>query len=1711
MNKTDDQNQAMANKKMNRADMDAIKPERNGPITCKRDIFWKSLYVTAALLWIALPIQLFAYPDGSVKSESNQRSAEEIEGLFYTVQIGVYSGYFDHEAFADTEELLTLELPDGHVRYSIGVFPTEREAATTLAEILGGGLSDAFLAAYYNGERITLSEARRIGKSLERSDQLNRYTEEAGNVMSSGQVQHRVTADTLRNTVRSPLQSSSEPVKVDTIPYTEGMTLPMESDTLYSVQIGIFTQRLAEEELKEYEPWVVEELPDGSFKYLSGLFTTEEQAENYLLSMEQMPEQERVEGAQVISFQKDEQPQLLENYQIMLVAAEISAALQEASGITEEAEAESFERTEQVVVEQEEVMEHLAERADSVDVVPPLGEEMDEILADTSLVEETIYADFTDEIQDTVEIVTEVDLRLSALHVPEAVMADSLFSIVLKLDNEGDSLLASGAFLIVESPQVLLLGAECTTGVENSCSEETLQWNEPENSFLLPELESEAVFELILKGRAETTGDLAEVYARILLPEGVEARNPEEGELFLTLPVLTPEPVVVEEPEAVDVAEEVAEVIPEGIPFLITLDQELLFVDESSLEEEERERVQSLRDFRSSIQIRADYREQTPFLNITAPGAAVRNQPMFFHGYTNYAAWIDRYELRIFDRNTPSTGQPIALVSPADDAGTLFRWSARVPEWIDAVQFVLRVYDRDGNFDETRPRELAIVDRPRPERDRESDVRESRIGFGENSRSIVNIPVRGGAVTVTGENLDPNSSVIVSGRPVPVDENGRFVSRQLRAPGTHLFSVAIDDPVEGYIFFNREVFMPRRDWFSLGIADFTFGMGSVSGPASLVTGNNSARYRGDEFVEGRLAFYVKGDLTNSTTLTASADTREQPVSQLFTNFTERDPLALLRRLDSNYSYPVYGDDAILIDDAPTQGKFHVRLEREDSRLMWGSFRTPVAGTDLVRFNRGLYGAELHHRSLSSTQYGERRTSLDAFAADPGTVGSREEFRATGGSLYYLRNQDVLLGSERVFVEIRDRESGLVLESITLQAFQDYELNALQGRILLSRPLSSIQQADGLVRTGAVSGNPVYLVVNYEYTPTLLKLDNFTMGGRVSQWIGDYVQIGLTGYSQQGIDIEQDIYGGDVTLRIRPDSYIRVEHANSEGRGAPVWSSVDGGFGFEQLATSAERSTNATAQRAEMGLALSDFNDNGRNGNVSAYWQRRGDGFSAPGQLNTEEINQAGLQARLPLGSRLSLQAKGDLMEGSRSGESRAMEAGAELFLTRRFYVQAGARNEFRETGMAGGNSARLSETGVRTDAVGLLGYQSVREDGTKGPFNIYGLLQGTLDKDEGRRSNDRYGLGAGLRISDRVTLTGEASDGDGGWGGLAEAEFSVTNRTSFYLNYLMDPDRTDQGIRGRSSNLTTGGRVRYSESTNVFVERRQETAQVGPTGLMHAFGLDLAPSDRWSYGLKLEAGSLSDPAFGDVDRKAASLFAGFTSARFKWGGALEYRTEESSERGKRDSWLARNTLGVQLSDGWRILGRANIAVSDGGEGTVMDAEYTELVAGLAYRPVYRNRVNGLFRYSYLYDLASPDQLGPRLQLNPFAQKSHVFSADAIFKITRHLSLGGKIGHRRGELRDRTIEDSEWFGSSAWLYIARADIHVVRAWDFIAEYRRLEVEESQDVRDGYLIGLYRHVNTNLRLGIGYNFTDYTDDLTDLSFRSRGWFVNLIGMF
>ena len=47
--------------------------------------------------------------------------------------------------------------------------------------------------------------------------------------------------------------------------------------------------------------------------------------------------------------------------------------------------------------------------------------------------------------------------------------------------------------------------------------------------------------------------------------------------------------------------------------------------------------------------------------------------------------------------------------------------------------------------------------------------------------------------------------------------------------------------------------------------------------------------------------------------------------------------------------------------------------------------------------------------------------------------------------------------------------------------------------------------------------------------------------------------------------------------------------------------------------------------------------------------------------------------------------------------------------------------------------------------------------------------------------------------------------------------------------------------------------------------------------------------------------------------------------------------------------------------------------------------------------------------------------------------------------------------------------------------------------------------------GWLIGLDRQIRENFKVGVGYNFTDFSGDLTQLDYRHKGWFLNITGYY
>ena len=1109
----------------------------------------------------------------------------------------------------------------------------------------------------------------------------------------------------------------------------------------------------------------------------------------------------------------------------------------------------------------------------------------------------------------------------------------------------------------------------------------------------------------------------------------------------------------------------------------------------------EAQRCRDARLAAAGIRVQTDDRDLGKTLDLGVwPDPPRATRPARFTGEWNYAFFVERAELRLFPKGGSVKAAPKAVVPFSSD-----RRATWTPAADDApgVRAVLRVYGRGGVFDETLPLDLPVSPDPGAEDEGEPAARERAAVYGKTRLSLDRIRVSGAKIRVSGDRVSAGAKVFALGRAVPVSPDGRFAVEEILPPGRHDVMVRVqgDEAVE----FMRPVYVATDKWFYIALADVTLGGNRSKGPAALVRADTD-HYEKSVFADGRAAFYLKGKVKGDWLLTASADTREQPLHNIWRSLDEKDPRYLLRRLDPDRYYPVYGDDSTMTEDAPTQGKFYVRLERGESSVLWGNSTVRLRGNELVQIERAMYGGRAHLVTDGSTRWGERRATLDGFVGDPGTLRSREEFRGTGGSLYYLQHLDEVPGSDLVTVEVRDKDSGLVLRTRDLERGTDYDVDPIQGRLVLSEPLPSTADDGRLVRSGDLSGHPVYLVARYDYQPGLSQIRDYTTGGRASVWLGDHLEVGATGLKQKDGDSGASRLGGaDATLRLTPTTYVKGAVAQSRGAGPGERRSADGGFAFSPVAQDPS-GNKANAAQAEAAVELNDLRA-GTPGRLTGYWRGRERGYSAPGMLTLGENVQFGGVWTQPLAWKTTVTGKYDETRETAGPRTRVIDADLRKLWGERWTTSVGVRDDRRDS-TAPSSSTVLAVQGRRTDYAGELAYDSKTNWGARA------FAQGMTDEGPSRLRGGRYGGGLRWSPVPRWTLTAD------GWGardhlaGKAGSEARVTERTTLYASYQYATDRTDQQTVGRVGSMVTGVRSRYTDSTSVYGEERWQHG-TGPTGLTHAYGLDVARVDGWRFGLSAEYGTLSDSIAGDFKRTAATGSIGLNRKKSNWLSALEYREERGATT--RKTWLTRHAVGLQFHPDWRLLTKLAFSISRSGQGEFFSGEYTEGVVGFAYRPVENDRLNALLKYTYFKDLASPGQLTVTSATPDYKQRSHVFSADATYDLWRPLSVGGKYALRLAQVQLGRVGDSPWFSSTAHLGIVRLDWHVVRHWDAVVEGRQLRVVEARDARTGALLGIYRHVGKNLRFGGGYNFTDFSDELTDLSYSSHGWFVNVLAKF
>ena len=116
-------------------------------------------------------------------------AVEDMKGLFFTVQVGVYNYPIPASRLYNIDPLNTNLSEKGQIRYSTGRFDDVSTAITRRDEIRRIGISDAFVTAYYDGQRISIAEARKLLEEKGSSILYNNIIQEEPNTFNEGEAE----------------------------------------------------------------------------------------------------------------------------------------------------------------------------------------------------------------------------------------------------------------------------------------------------------------------------------------------------------------------------------------------------------------------------------------------------------------------------------------------------------------------------------------------------------------------------------------------------------------------------------------------------------------------------------------------------------------------------------------------------------------------------------------------------------------------------------------------------------------------------------------------------------------------------------------------------------------------------------------------------------------------------------------------------------------------------------------------------------------------------------------------------------------------------------------------------------------------------------------------------------------------------------------------------------------------------------------------------------------------------------------------------------------------------------------------------------------------------------------------------------------------------------------------------------------------------------
>ncbi len=349
------------------------------------------------------------------------------------------------------------------------------------------------------------------------------------------------------------------------------------------------------------------------------------------------------------------------------------------------------------------------------------------------------------------------------------------------------------------------------------------------------------------------------------------------------------------------------------------------------------------------------------------------------------------------------------------------------------------------------------------------------------------------ATVIEGDSLVTNSDEDPDQRGLQISsENGQFLVHIRPSLTTGRRNIVVES--HGYRATCVVAFVPaHRSMFMSGIIEGRLGAFSSSGsgdPLGLEDYYEGVRFKGES------RFFIQGTSYAGINLTARIDTDKR----------YDDPL--LQTFNPERQYTAYGDASELHYEAPAQGGNYIALEKGQSFLRYGDFRSPFTEGEFLTYKKSATG--LNGAIVSGN------AGVEAFVTKTDFFTVQDEIQGDGTSgFYFLSKSPVVENSVNLMLQVRDRyQSERILEIRPLTEHRDFTVNYFNGAILFKEPIPAFTR----------ELNPVRIVAIYEAESS--EEGDYLYGIRGALAQSGRFKLGVTAIAKDGHLSDYSLYGFD---------------------------------------------------------------------------------------------------------------------------------------------------------------------------------------------------------------------------------------------------------------------------------------------------------------------------------------------------------------------------------------------------------------------------------------------------------------------------------------------------------------------------------------------------------------------------------------------------------